>query len=358
MRIGSFIGVPVFIGWSWLLLAAFITWTSGSSYARIFPELGTTAYAVGLIVAVGLLVSVLVHEAAHALSARAFGLHVRRIVADLMGGHTAFEGRTSPLSQGITGLSGPVANLVLAALLYGIGLALSGGVTAAVVGRLAFINVLLAVFNLLPGLPLDGGQVLMAAVWRLTGSPHRASVAAGWSGRVVAAAVVIVLVGLPMLAGGRPDLILVFIAVLIASFMWRGASQAIEIGRARQRIASTALTDVMRPVSLVPARAPISSWWRGPQQVYVTTDPSDGHPSGIVRADTLASVPQEQWGSVPASAVSVAAPPHWVYEFEDQPTLEAVFALMAQNQAQVMLVVHAGQVQGIVFGADAMRAVQ
>lgn len=358
IRIGSFVGVPVYIGWTWVLLAAFITWTSGSGYARFYPELGSTAYAVGLAVAIGLLVSVLVHEAAHALSARAFGLRVRRIVADLMGGHTAFEGRTTPWSQGITGLSGPLANLLLAGVLYGLGFALTEGITASFFARLAFINLLLAVFNMLPGLPLDGGQVLMAAVWRLTGSPHRASVIAGWSGRVVAAVVVLVFVALPVAGGRRPDLLLLFLAVLVASFLWRGATQAITVGQARARIARVTLDEVMRPVRLIPAGAPISSWWSGPQQVYVTTDPRDGHPAGIVRADTVASVPEEQRGAVPASAVSVAAPPHWVQEFETQPTLETVLALMTQYQAEVMLVVHAGQVRGIVFGADAMRAVQ
>ena len=165
MRIGTFVGVPVYIGWTWVLLAAFITWTSGQSYTRVYPELGAMGYAIGLAVAVGLLLSVLVHEAAHALSARAFGLKVRRIVADLMGGHTAFEGRTTPLSQGVTGLSGPTANVVLAGLLYAVGLVLSDGVAVSVLERLGFINLLLAVFNLLPGLPSTADR----CSWRPSG---------------------------------------------------------------------------------------------------------------------------------------------------------------------------------------------
>lgn len=358
MRIGTFVGVPVYIGWTWVLLAAFITWTSGQSYARVYPELGAMGYAIGLAVAVGLLVSVLVHEAAHALSARAFGLKVRRIVADLMGGHTAFEGRTTPWSQGITGVAGPTANLLLAGVLYAVGLALPEGVTSAALLRLGFINVLLAVFNLLPGLPLDGGQVLMAAVWRLTGSPHTASVVAGWSGRVVAVLVVAVLVGLPLALGASPDLLLLVLALVVAGFLWAGASQSIAVGRARQRIRATPLEQVMRPVALVPAGAPISSWWAGDQQVYVTTEPGDGHPNGIVRADAVAAVPQDARASVPATAVSVAAPAHWVYEFDGQPTLEQVFGVMAQGNKEVLLVVAGSQVQGIVFRADALRAVQ
>lgn len=358
MRIGSFVGVPVYIGWTWLLLAAFITWSSGSTYARIDPGLGTTAYVLGAVVALGLLVSVLVHEAAHAMSARAFGMRVRRIVADLMGGHTAFEGRTTPWSQGVTGISGPLANVLLGGGLYAVSLALGDGLAASVLGRLAFINILLAVFNMLPGLPLDGGQVLMAAVWRLTGSPHTATVVAGWSGRVVAVLVVAVLVGLPLAFGAAPDLLLLVLALLVAGFLWAGASQSIAVGRARQRVRATPLEQVMRPVALVPAGAPISSWWTGAQQVYVTTDPRDDHPNGIVRADAVAAVPLEAHTSVPATAVSVAAPAHWVYEFDGPPTLEEVFGVMAQGNKDVLLVVADGQVQGIVFGADALRAVQ
>lgn len=358
MRIGTFVGVPVFIGWTWLILAAFIIWSSGSSYTRIYPELGTLGYAAGLAVAVGLLASVLVHEAAHALSARAFGLRVRRIVADLMGGHTAFEGPTTPLSQGLTALSGPLANLLLAAGLYGIGLVLSDGIGASIVLRLAFLNVLLGIFNLLPGLPLDGGQVLMALLWRLTRSPHRASIMAGWSGRVVAILTVVVLVVIPLATGAQPDLVLVFLAVLVASFLWRGASASIAVGRARQRISTTPLDQVMRPVVLVQAHAPIETWWRGAQQVYVTTDPASGAPNGIVRADALGTVPQEQWGSVPAAAVSGAAPSRWIYEFDARPSLEDVIALMMRDQAEVMLIVESRQVTGIVFGADAMGVLQ
>ncbi|NLW98084.1 MAG: site-2 protease family protein [Actinomycetales bacterium] len=358
MRIGSFLGVPVYIGWTWLLLAAFITWSSGSTYLRIDPELGTTAYVVGAVVALGLLLSVLVHEGAHAMSARAFGMKVRRIVADLMGGHTAFEGRSTPWSQGVTGLSGPLANLLLAGVLYAVASVVGDGLAGAVLGRLAFINLLLAVFNLLPGLPLDGGQVLMAAVWRLTGSPHTASVVAGWSGRVVAVLTVAVFVGLPLAMGATPGLLILVFAMLISGFLWTGASQSIAIGRARQRISTTPLEQIMRPAVLVPAGAPIATWWAGDHQVYVTVDPRDGHPNGIVRADAVASVPLPMRASVPASAVSVAAPPHWVYEFDGRPTVEQVFGVMAQGRQDVLLVVANGQVQGIVFGADAMRLVK
>lgn len=357
VRVGAIAGVPVFIGWSWLLLAGLITWLRGEVFARTFPELGTWAYAGGLAVALGLLVSVLVHEAAHAVSARAFGLHVRRIVADLMGGHTAFDGRTTPWSQGVTALSGPSANLVAAAMAWVASWLLGTGLAGSILLHLAVLNVLLAVFNLLPGLPLDGGQVLMAVVWRVTGSAHTASVVAGWAGRVVAVLVVAAFLLPPVLAGSTPDLLTLFLAVLIASFLWRGASQSILVGRARARIDSTPLSAVMRPVTLVPADGPIASWWAGPDRVYVTRD-LHGQPGGIVRADVVATVPPAEWVSVPASAVAVAAPQGWMRDFATAPGLADVLSVMAQSRLEVLLVGHEGRVQGIVFGADAVRAVE
>lgn len=357
VKVGSIAGVPVFIGWSWLLLAVVITALVGPSIADQRPDLGVLAYGVGVLVALGLLLSVLVHEAAHAISARSFGLNVRRIVADLMGGHTAFDGRMTPWSQGLTALSGPVANLLLAGIALPVAMVLDTGVPAYLAQTIAQVNILLAVFNLLPGMPLDGGQILLAAVWRFTGSQHRGAVVAGWSGRVVALLVVAGFLLLPLVQGRSPGLFTVFWVLFIASFLWRGASGSILVGRTRARIASTPLTDVMRPVTQVPAIEPIAAWWSGPDQVYVTVD-REGHPAGIVRADVVASVPSTEWASVPAASVAVTAPQGWVRDFAEPPSLGDVLLVMGQSGLDVLLVGHQGRVQGIVFGADAVRAVE
>jgi Zn-dependent protease len=356
-RVGSVAGVPVYIGWSWLLLAGFVTAIIGSSVAAQRPDLGVGAYAVGVLVALGFLLSVLVHEAAHAISARAFGFQVRRIVADLMGGHTAFDGRTTPWSQGLTALSGPVANLLLAGVALPVAIVLDTGVGAYLAQTFAQVNILLAVFNLLPGMPLDGGQILLAAVWRVTGSPNRGAVVAGWGGRVVAVLVVAWFVVRPLTEGRAPDVFTLFWVVLIAWFLWRGASQSIIVGRTRERVDATPLAQVMRPVAVVPASSPISSWWAGADLVYVTADEL-ARPSGIVRADVVASVPREQWPDVPASAVSVSRAATWVADFAEPPSLGEVLLAMGRSGQDAVLVRVAGVVRGVVFEADVVRAVQ
>lgn len=357
LRLGSVAGVPVYIGWSWLVLAAFVTAIIGPSVERQRPDLGIASYGVGVLVALGFLLSVLVHEAAHAVSARAFGFQVRRIVADLMGGHTAFDGRTTPWSQGLTALAGPVGNLLLAAVALPVAMVLDTGVWAYLAQTIAQVNLLLALFNLLPGMPLDGGQILLAVVWRITGSPNRGAVAAGWGGRVVALLVVAWFVLLPLIEGRAPALFTVFWVVLIVGFLWRGASQSILIGRTRQRVEATPLAQVMRPVVVVPATAAISTWWAGPERVYVTAD-AQGRPTGMVRADVVGSVPGEQWPGVPASAVAVSRAPGWVVDFAEPPDLGDVLRAMGRSGQDAVLVREGGQVRGIVFEADAVRAVQ
>ena len=357
VRIGSLAGVPVYIGWSWLLLAAFVTAIIGPSVAAQRPDLGVAAYGVGLLVALGFLLSVLVHEAAHAVSARAFGFQVRRIVADLMGGHTAFDGRTTPWSQALTALAGPVGNVLLAGIALPIAFVLDSGVGAYVAQTIAQVNILLAVFNLLPGMPLDGGQILLAAVWRVTGSANRGAVVAGWSGRVVAALVVAWFLLRPLAEGRSPGLFTLFWVVLIAGFLWRGATQSIVMGRTRERVEATPVERVLRPVSVVPDSEPIASWWSGPEQVYVVAD-SQGRPSGIVRADVVASVPRDRWPAVPASAVAVRRPHQWVVDFATSPNLTEVLLEMGRTGQDVVLVREAGRIRGVVFEADVVRAVQ
>ncbi|KAB7742963.1 peptidase M50 [Nostocoides sp. F2B08] len=357
LRIGSLAGVPVYIGWSWLILAAIVTAIVGPSVAAQRPDLGVRAYGVGVLVALGFLLSVLVHEAAHAVSARAFGFQVRRIVADLMGGHTAFDGRTTPWSQGLTALAGPIGNLVLAAVALPVAMVLDTGVWAYLAQTIAQVNILLALFNLLPGMPLDGGQILLAIVWRITGSPNRGAVAAGWGGRIVVLFVVAWFILLPLADGRPPELFTLFWVVLIVGFLWRGASQSILVGRTRARVEATPLPQVMRPVVIVPATAPISTWWAGPDRVYVTAD-VEGRPAGIVRADVVESVPRDQWPGVPASAVAVSRSPGWVVDFSEPPDLGDVLRAMGRSGQDAVLVREAGQVRGIVFEADAVRAVQ
>nr|WP_257910726.1 site-2 protease family protein [Janibacter limosus] len=231
IRLATIGSVPVYLGWSWLLMGGLIVFLVGPSTAQVHGT--TVGYSVAVIYALALLLSVLAHEAAHAITARSFGHTVHRVVADLWGGHTAFEAsRATPMTSAAIAVVGPLTNAVIAIVCLVASTVLGVGIPAMVLGGIAFVNGALAVLNLLPGLPLDGGQIVEAVVWGITKDQGRARVVAGYPGRGPVIVVVVAVVGVPLLQGRSPSMSTVLWTVLVASFLWSGATQAIRNGRA------------------------------------------------------------------------------------------------------------------------------
>lgn len=191
-------GVPVYVAPSWFLVAALITWVFGGQLDRVLPELGAARYLVSLFFAVAFYASVLVHELAHTVAAIRFKLPVRRIQLQFFGGVSEIEKEAeTPGREFVLAFVGPLLSLVLAGLFY---LAMKpvepGTVPGVLLAGLMVSNLIVAIFNLLPGLPLDGGRMLRAVVWKISGKPMTGTVAAAWVGRALA---VSVLIGLPLL---------------------------------------------------------------------------------------------------------------------------------------------------------------
>ena len=182
-RLATIRGIDVAVAPSWLLIAALIVW----GYQRAFEARGlVVAVAMSVAVAVLFTASVLLHELAHALEARHRGIEVAGITLFLLGGATALHDadRRAADEFAVAGV-GPWSNVVLAAL-FGILTVYVGSwgldALAEVFGLLGWLNLGLAAFNLVPGAPLDGGRVLRAGIWAVTGSRHRSTVVAAWFG--------------------------------------------------------------------------------------------------------------------------------------------------------------------------------
>ncbi|MGH3646979.1 MAG: M50 family metallopeptidase, partial [Micromonosporaceae bacterium] len=193
--VGRLLGVPVYLAPSWLLLAVVVTVVYGGVVAERRPELGTGAYLVGFGFVVALAVSVLLHELGHAVTCRRYGIGVRAITLEMLGGYTEMEDEAPrPSVEALVALAGPLVSGVLGVL--GV-VAVLVTPTETVLFELAFqfaaSNILVAVFNLLPGLPLDGGRALRAGVWAASRDKHLGSRIAGWTGRGVAVVVVLAL---------------------------------------------------------------------------------------------------------------------------------------------------------------------
>jgi len=191
IRLGRVAGIPVGLNGGALVVLALLA--AGLAYGRLpaqVPGRSTVAYLAGGVVAAALfLASVLVHELGHAVVARRTGVEVESITLWLLGGVAQLRGEPgSPKGEFNVAAVGPATSLVLGVGFGGLafGLAALGGdpLVVAVAAYLAISNVALAVFNLIPAAPLDGGRVLRAAVWRVTGDPVRSAVVAARAGRI------------------------------------------------------------------------------------------------------------------------------------------------------------------------------
>ena len=342
-------GVPVYIGASWLVMAAVVIAIVGSANTGM----GAAGYLVGAVYAVGLLVAVLVHEGAHALAARSFGIEVHRIVADLWGGHTAYDGRLStPGRSAVISVAGPLANLGLAAMAYAAGAQIPDGTSSYIVSGFALVNLLLAGFNLLPGLPLDGGQIVDAAVWWVTGRRDLGLVAGGWSGRIVTLVVAGYFLVLPYLRGDRPAASSLVWTLLIGAFMWQGATGAIRVGRARRLLAGVRVRDVLQPVVVVDQRTPLGRL-EGASAVPIGLDET-GRPTLVTARVAAGPGPED-----PISSIMTRVPDGNVVEAgPDDDVTDLVQAIQATGVG-VVVVTRGGAAYGLATGDainDALRA--
>ena len=191
LRLGSIAGIEIRLDYSWFIVFALVTWSLGAHY---FPTQhpgwpNRTYWTLGLITAVLFFASVLIHELAHSLVARSYGTPVRSITLFIFGGAAEISEEPKRAREEFAmALVGPATSLVLAALfgLVRVSAGTPGTPLVALATWLSGINLMLAVFNLIPGFPLDGGRVLRSIVWGITGSLRRATQIAAGVGRFVA----------------------------------------------------------------------------------------------------------------------------------------------------------------------------
>ena len=335
-RIGSLAGIPVVLGRSWVLVAGLIVILFGPTVQRVQPGLGALGYVVALAFAVLLLLSVLVHEAAHALVAQRVGFRVSRIVADFWGGHTAHDGAGgTPGRSAAVAVVGPLANGALAL----IGWALLGVVDTGVPGLLVYAftlaNAFVAVFNLVPGLPLDGGFLLEALVWKVSGNRHLGTLVAGWTGRLVVVLLALWVLRPVLLEGRQVQITSVLWVLLIGAFLWQGASQAVTAGRLRLQASRQKLGDVAREVGVVDQGSLLSGVAWGSRPLWVVLG-ADGRPDGIVDPASLRSVPAGVWGSTTAHAVAVRLPAGWAVPLTRESSVEQAVDVMRRTGSGVV----------------------
>ncbi|MDP5225941.1 MULTISPECIES: site-2 protease family protein [Arthrobacter] len=310
IQLGKLWGVPIVLAYSWVIIAAFTVVSFGPMLLATMPGLGTWAYAVALSYAILLLLSVLVHELAHAFSAKAFGWATEKIVLNLWGGHTQFnEFTATPWRSVIVAFAGPLANFILAGAGWIVTVSAEpSGVPGILWGIFTWTNFVIGIFNILPGLPLDGGRLVESIVWRVSGSREKGTIAAGWTGRAIVAVIVLYFIVWPYLQGNGLDFKFAIITLLVAGFLWMGASEAIRFGAMRLRLPTVVAGALAEPALGVPAWATtaqvLDQLRMAPGVSLVLTGP-DGAPQALLDAAALARVPSELLSTTAVESVSI-----------------------------------------------------
>ena len=357
-RIATIGGVPVYIGRSWPVIALVIVALYGPGVADRYPGLGIGSYAVAVGFAVLLLVSVFAHEASHAVVATLVGYRVNRVVADLWGGHTAYDSSSArPGASALVAIAGPAANALLAVMGW---LAMptdSFGIIPDLIGAVVWTNAVVAGFNLLPGLPLDGGFLVDSLVWRVTGSRESGLIAAGWCGRAVTVPVVLWFVGPSLLSGQVPDLFNIIWGLFIGSFLWVGATNAIRSGRGSRLLSGIPIESVWRRAAALPASASagqaLALRFSGEGGTAVVLEDDTGRAIGLLDDEALQAIPEQSLDNVSVTSVMRQQPDGWVAEATGDQSIVAVVMVMQQlGIGAVPVRGPDGRIGGIVLAGD------
>ena len=359
LRIGSIAGIDVLITSSWFIVALLISLTFAPRIEQVQPGLGFWKYVAGLVFAVVLYLSVLLHEASHAVVAKRLGYGVTSITLHFLGGMTEIDGTSrKPRHEFWIAVVGPLTSIAVGLVALALVLVTPDGVLREAVIGLAGANLVIGVLNLVPGLPLDGGRVLKAAVWGVSGNQHRATIVAGWGGRLTALALLTWPLVQERVIGEPPtilDLVLVFILGL---FLWTGATAAMAHARLRERLPALVARPLARRTLTVPAELPLAEAVRRAQEEQagsIVTVGADGTPLGIVSEAAVTAMPADRRPWVPVSTVARA--------LEEGLTLPAtiagedlILAISRRPAEEYLLVEDDGRIYGVLSTADVDRA--
>jgi Zn-dependent protease/CBS domain-containing protein len=345
-------GIPVHVSPYWFIIAGvfiviYANELSGSLQGT------TTRYLVAAAFVVLLYVSVLFHELSHSVVARGYGLPVRRIVLWPLGGVSEIDREApTPGREFAIAAAGPALSLVLGGIGWGLYQVANTGISGALIRQLVFANIIVGLFNLLPGLPLDGGRMLRAVIWLVTKKPNTATIAAAWTGRVLALGLLAVPFFTGGLAGG--DMVSTLWVIVIAGFMWTGATQSIKATRFRERLPALQARRLARKAISVPASTPLSEAVRradeaGARAIVVVDH--ENTPIAIVNESAVTATPPERRPWIDVGTLSRTIDPSLVLN-ADIGGMALLDALRRAPATEYLLTEQSGEVYGVLAARD------
>lgn len=362
IRIGSLFGIPFFVNLSWFLVLGLVTLTYSNGLSSQFPWLAAgVPLLLGLVTALLLFASVLAHELGHSFVAMRQGIEVRSITLFLFGGLANLEKESkTPAGAFWVAIAGPLVSFMLFGILTF--LAVSTPVTgpfAAILGVLASVNLALGLFNLIPGLPLDGGNILKAAVWKLTGNPYKGVKFASWVGQIFGW-VAIASGLLPLVFAGNSSNLW---NLLVGWFLLQNASQAAQFATVREQLVGLTAADAVTQNSPVVASSLSlrefadrtilnpDNW----KKFLVTND--EGRLVGTISVDVLNSIPRDRW--LETSVAEVAKPIEISSTVSSEKTLIEAIELLETKQLSALAVIREnGVLVGLLEKAKIIAKIQ
>ncbi len=363
IRVGNLFGIPFYVNPSWFLVLGWITLQYGNWLAAKFTDLtGVVPILLGLVTALLLFSSVVAHELGHSFVALRQGIAVNSITLFLFGGLASLEKESeTPGDAFWVAIAGPLVSF----LIFGIATLVGGslqleGPSGTILGLIAYINLSLGVFNLIPGLPLDGGNILKAAVWKITGNPYKGVKFASRVGQVFG--------WVAIASGVIPFLITGSLAniwnVLIGSFLLQNAGRSAQYARVQEQFVGLTAADAVTPngpivVNSLTLRAFADKLilsrdnnWRS----FLVVD-AEGKLLGAIAVDVLQSIPTERWASTLVGELAKPVEASNTIDSE-QPLLEVVRLLEETKISTLTVIGENGVLVGLLEKASILNLLQ
>jgi Zn-dependent protease/CBS domain-containing protein len=367
IRVGKILGIEIRLDYSWFLVFLLIVFILGFGFFPAEYQFGPAlSLALGVIAALLLFACVLIHEISHSLVARQYGIEVHGITLFLFGGVAQIKGEPETPAQEffIAGI-GPVVSAALGLFALGVAWVLANAGTPlppiALLSYLGWINLLLAVFNLIPGFPMDGGRILRSALWKASGDLVHATRWASFAGRgfgylLIAGGVFLIFAGIAAGAFHFGGLWLIF----IGWFLNNAAQAAFQQLLVRRALSEVPVTEAMLPdLPAVDAETRVDDFvnqylLRQDNRLYPVS--RDDEIVGLVTLDDVRKLDRQYWGVTAVGALARAAEQEQAVE--DTASAWDALTTMVDADRALLLVRREGRVQGIVTQESIMRLAQ
>jgi len=360
-RIFRIAGIDINIHISWLIILVFLTFSLATGWFPIMSPGYSTAtyYLLGFIASILLFVSVLLHELAHSFVARSRGLQVKSIVLFIFGGVSNIE--QEPQTPGIEfsmAFVGPLVSLLIGVVCYGLLLLVRGthSLIVPILSYLALMNIILGIFNLIPGFPLDGGRVLRSIIWKATGNFQTATNITTFVGQ--AFAYLIILWGILLFFAGNAfnGLIIIFTGWFLLTSAQSARSQSVlETAFRGVTVNQIMNTNVMTVPANISLQKLVDEYFlpRGLRSAFVM---QGDQLAGLITLSDIRHVPRDQWPQTPVGFAMI--PLERLHTITPQQNVKDVLPLMTGQDVNQLAVVQDGRLVGVLTREGILRSLE